>query len=123
MLDLNQAQLAELAQVGVVTIRQFEAGNAEPRRATLAAIRAALEAAGVEFIPENGGGAGVRLRKEAPAVTYQSLPFKAAPGYFVRVTWPDGRTMDIDNFVSEAEADKWITEKSAEWFRLYYAKR
>ncbi|MEQ1956876.1 helix-turn-helix transcriptional regulator [Mesorhizobium sp. CN2-181] len=27
------------------------------------AIRTALEAAGVEFIPENGGGAGVRLRK------------------------------------------------------------
>ncbi|MER8574578.1 hypothetical protein NKG99_24160 [Mesorhizobium sp. M1409] len=26
-------------------------------------IRAALESAGVEFIPENGGGAGVRLRK------------------------------------------------------------
>lgn len=26
-------------------------------------IRAALETAGVEFIPENGGGAGVRLRK------------------------------------------------------------
>ena len=28
-------------------------------------IRAALEAAGVEFIPENGGGAGVRLRKQS----------------------------------------------------------
>jgi hypothetical protein len=27
------------------------------------ALRTALEAAGVEFIPENGGGAGVRLRK------------------------------------------------------------
>ena len=27
------------------------------------AIQSALEAAGVEFIPENGGGAGVRLRK------------------------------------------------------------
>ena len=27
------------------------------------AIRAALEAAGVEFIAENGGGAGVRVRK------------------------------------------------------------
>jgi hypothetical protein len=25
---------------------------------------AALEAAGVEFIPENGGGAGVRLNKK-----------------------------------------------------------
>jgi len=33
----------------------------------MAAIRSAFEAAGVEFIPENGGGAGVRLkpRKEA----------------------------------------------------------
>jgi hypothetical protein len=28
------------------------------------AIRASLEAAGVEFIAENGGGAGVRLRKQ-----------------------------------------------------------
>ena len=31
----------------------------------LAAIRAALHAAGVVFIAENGGGAGVRLRKGA----------------------------------------------------------
>ncbi|MBB6410827.1 hypothetical protein HNQ71_003501 [Mesorhizobium sangaii] len=29
----------------------------------MSAIRRALETAGVEFIPENGGGAGVRLRK------------------------------------------------------------
>jgi hypothetical protein len=29
----------------------------------VARIRAAMEAAGVEFIPENGGGAGVRLKK------------------------------------------------------------
>jgi hypothetical protein len=29
---------------------------------SIAAIRAALEAAGVEFIAENGGGPGVRLR-------------------------------------------------------------
>ncbi len=36
---------------------------------TVDAIRAALEAAGVEFIPENGGGAGVLLRKgERPAL-------------------------------------------------------
>jgi hypothetical protein len=30
---------------------------------TVSAIQAVLEDAGVEFIPENGGGAGVRLRK------------------------------------------------------------
>jgi hypothetical protein len=31
------------------------------------AVRRALEAAGVEFIDENGGGRGVRLRKPSEA--------------------------------------------------------
>lgn len=44
------------------TIARFKRGEAL-RPATLAAIRAALEAAGVEFIEANGGGPGVRLRK------------------------------------------------------------
>ena len=34
------------------------------RPATIAAIRSALESAGVIFVPENGEGAGVRLRKK-----------------------------------------------------------
>jgi hypothetical protein len=55
--------LAERAGVGIVTIRQLEGDLHEPRRATTAVVRGALEAAGVEFIDENGGGAGVRLRK------------------------------------------------------------
>lgn len=55
--------MAERAGVGIVTIRQLEAESHEPRRATLAVVRGAFEAAGVEFIDENGGGAGVRLRK------------------------------------------------------------
>lgn len=54
--------LAEKSQVGVTTINRFETGQAESNPATLAALRRALEAAGVEFIPENGGGAGVRLK-------------------------------------------------------------
>ena len=33
--------------------------------ANMDAIRRALEEAGVEFIPENGGGAGVRMRKRS----------------------------------------------------------
>jgi hypothetical protein len=49
-----------------VTIRQLEGENQQPRRATLAVVQTALEAAGVEFIEENGGGAGVRLRKSSP---------------------------------------------------------
>jgi hypothetical protein len=38
-------------------------GGETLRPRTVSAIRAALEAAGVDFIDENGGGPGVRLRK------------------------------------------------------------
>jgi transcriptional regulator with XRE-family HTH domain len=63
LIDWSQMELAERAGVGIVTIRQLEAGTHEPRRATLDVVRRAFEAAGVEFIEENGGGPGVRLRK------------------------------------------------------------
>ena len=63
LLGWSQAVLAEAALIGIVTVRQFETGAHEPRRLTLHAIRKAFEAAGVEFIDENGGGPGVRLRK------------------------------------------------------------
>ena len=67
LLDWTQQELAERARVGIVTVRQVEAGLTEPRRATLEVIRRALEGAGVEFINENGGGPGVRLRKRERA--------------------------------------------------------
>ena len=40
-------------------------GRLRPRNITLDALRRALESAGVEFVAENGGGAGVRLKKRA----------------------------------------------------------
>lgn len=63
MLEISQDGLAELSGIAVSTIIPFEKGQRKPRRGTIEAIRAALEAAGVEFIKENGGGPGVRLRK------------------------------------------------------------
>jgi transcriptional regulator with XRE-family HTH domain len=66
LIGCSQADLANAALVGIVTVRHFEAGNHEPRRVTLQAIRRALEIAGVEFIEQNGGGPGVRLRKRQP---------------------------------------------------------
>jgi predicted transcriptional regulator len=63
LLDWNQQDLANEAGVGIVTVHQLEAGTSRPRRATLDVIRRAFEKAGVEFIEENGGGPGVRLRK------------------------------------------------------------
>jgi len=62
LLGWSQQTLAERAGVGIVTVHQLEAGLTQPRRATLEVIRRALEAAGLEFIDENGGGPGVRLR-------------------------------------------------------------
>jgi transcriptional regulator with XRE-family HTH domain len=64
LLAWSQQELADAAKVGVVTVRQFESGGAQPRNSTLDVIQRALEAAGVIFIDENGEGPGVRLRKE-----------------------------------------------------------
>ena len=63
LLGWNQQELARRARVGIVTVHQLEAGLSQPSRATLDVIRRAFETAGVEFIDENGGGPGVRLRK------------------------------------------------------------
>jgi hypothetical protein len=52
-----------MAPLASRTVHQLEAGLGQPFRATLHVIRRALEAAGVEFIDENGGGPGVRLRQ------------------------------------------------------------
>ena len=63
LLGWNQQELARNARVGIVTVHQLETGVSQPRRATLDVIRRAFELAGVEFLDENGGGPGVRLRK------------------------------------------------------------
>lgn len=59
---LGLRELAVVANVSPNTISRLERGE-ELKETTITAIRAALEAAGVEFIAENGGGAGVRLKK------------------------------------------------------------
>ena len=64
---MEQVKLAELAGLSVNTIRNMEASGASVMRIrldTLNKAKTALEAAGVEFIAENGGGAGVRLKRE-----------------------------------------------------------
>jgi transcriptional regulator with XRE-family HTH domain len=63
LLAWSQQQLADAAGIGVVTVHQLEAGTSEPRPTTLEVIKRAFENAGVEFIDENGGGPGVRLKK------------------------------------------------------------
>jgi transcriptional regulator with XRE-family HTH domain len=70
LLDWSQTKLAKMADLSESTVRNFERG--ERKKSTrpaspdaVDAVRKALEAAGVEFIPGNGKGPGVRIAEGA----------------------------------------------------------
>lgn len=63
-LNLGVRELADLVGVSSNTVSRFEAGE-ELKPRTVAAIRAALELAGVILVDENGHGPGVQLAKRA----------------------------------------------------------
>ncbi len=56
-------ELAKAANVSRQTIADFERGAHIPISNNLASIVAAFQKAGMEFIPGNGGGVGVRFAK------------------------------------------------------------
>ena len=64
LLDINQTKLSEWASISVATLKQIESSSKIRGAAdTISKIQDALEAAGVEFIPEEEDrGAGVRLK-------------------------------------------------------------
>ncbi|EAP84909.1 hypothetical protein EE36_03258 [Sulfitobacter sp. EE-36] len=64
LIGLSQTAVAEAAEVSTMTLKRAE-GSGRPAASAdaIKAIRSALEHFGVEFIAENGGGAGVRLKK------------------------------------------------------------
>lgn len=65
LLRLEQQELADAAGVSLETVKRLEGirGPVSASAATVEKITSALGAAGAVFIPENGGGAGVRLQK------------------------------------------------------------
>lgn len=65
MVRIDQKTLADAAGISVPTLKRLEgaSGALSTSHQNAERLRIALEAAGVEFIPENGGGAGVRLKK------------------------------------------------------------
>ena len=64
LLRWSALDLAKASKVGVATIRRVETieGEIPVTAANEAALRAALESAGVEFIDENGGAPASALR-------------------------------------------------------------
>ena len=65
LLGWSQGELAERSGVSEKSIADFERQARVPYDRTVRDLVTAMEAAGVEFIPENGGGAGVRLRRSS----------------------------------------------------------
>lgn len=63
LIEMTQPELAEAAGRGLSSVVDFEKDRRFVSDRAVAAIRAALEAAGVVFLPENGNGPGVALRK------------------------------------------------------------
>lgn len=63
-LGWSNPTLAERTGLHRNTLNRAE--NGEAKRSTLELLRHVFEAAGIQFIPENGGGAGVRMRKVEP---------------------------------------------------------
>jgi transcriptional regulator with XRE-family HTH domain len=59
-------ELSDACGVSTATIKRMEVAEGLPKSFAdnLAKIQAAFEKAGLQFIPENGGGAGVRVRKD-----------------------------------------------------------
>jgi hypothetical protein len=71
LIGWSAEELSLATALGITTIRRAELAEAETTLtvANDLAVRRALEAAGVEFIDENGGGPGVRLRKRSSSKT------------------------------------------------------
>jgi transcriptional regulator with XRE-family HTH domain len=80
ILEWTQGRLATEAGVSLSTVKDFESGRRTPIGNNLSAMQRAFEAAGIEFIPEDGGGPGVRFQKSlastaaAPASTSKRPP-------------------------------------------------
>jgi len=64
LVGLSQSEVAGRAQLSIPTVKRAESDiGLRASVAAVAAIRATLEAAGVEFTHGNGAGVGVRLRR------------------------------------------------------------
>lgn len=64
MLGLTLEELAKASSVSDRTIMNFENELRSPHEGTLKLLRIAFEEAGITFLPDEGQGEGLRLKKK-----------------------------------------------------------
>lgn len=62
LLDWTQLKLAEKAKIGVNSVKLWERSKGNTSAVVVEAMKRSLEDAGIKFIPDNGGGIGVRFK-------------------------------------------------------------
>lgn len=65
LLGISQTELHKISEVSLTSIQDFEANRRKTTRVNINAIKSALEKSGIQFIDENGAGAGVRFSKNS----------------------------------------------------------
>jgi DNA-binding transcriptional regulator YiaG len=65
LLDITQPELARRAEVGLSTVVDFERERRIVSQEAVVKLQQALKDAGIDFIDENGGGPGIRIRKSS----------------------------------------------------------
>jgi hypothetical protein len=99
LVNLGQAALAEAARISVPTLARMEAsqGPASGFANNVEAVKTALEKAGVEFLAEDDGGPGVRLRK-AKAKRKTRWQKERTKGFFVSFDYTSDAMTEIGRF-------------------------
>jgi transcriptional regulator with XRE-family HTH domain len=128
LLGWSQEKLVEMSGVSISTIKRLEAegGDLGGRPTTGEKIVAALEKAGVEFIDEDGGGAGVRLkpkkdeRKARCLNSTRNTTMVKLSRNFIGICRPRGhRRLDrcaIERFLCPRICSRWFGDTNSDWF-------
>lgn len=55
------------------------------------------------------------MTEKSSAVSFQARRLARAPGWYVRVEWPNGKRDHVPGFVSQDEALRWIDKNGEAW--------
>ena len=115
LLNWSQDELEAASKVAKKTIADFERGASVPYERTLRDLQDALEAGGVDFIPENGGGAGVRRRTSVPRLSRRKISrFDRIASFVMSYRSKEYRVSLSTNILDDIDRSNYESDKAYE---------